>query len=771
VRAWALLLFLAWRCAADTGVLIPTNHNQPDVSVFSLDEMTVDIVVDNGDARVSIRQIFGNHTGIVQEGNYTFALPARGLVSDFAVWDDVTRIPGVIIERHRAEEIYDSLRWQTIDPGLLEQGEREPGEAGRSNVFSAKIMPIPAYGTKRIEIEYHQRVSVENLQSEFVLPLRPSAYRAATAARLAITLELRSSHAIRGFDAQGKLYPLRIVERDAHLVKAAFEGQNVNLGEDFAVRYTFDAARADTLDVIAYRDPAANTVPAGSGYFEASALIGNTMPGAPAASAKPRTIIALFDTSLSMQWEKLERSFHALDSLLHSLGPHDRFNVLVFNTEVTPFAPAPVPADIPAIEKALDFVRSGYLRGGTDLQAVLARALAQPADSDAYIVLFSDAGATRGKVADGKLAEWYEAQWKQSAHRPRTYVFGIGDDANLRLIRMLARNDGIFESVLSSEPIDFKLNAFLGRIGQRALRNLALTVSPSDNFDLVYPLDETVFPGSSAVWVGAYRKPVPQAVFTARGERDGAPVEMRASAALPRLSLDHPQVARTWAKARVDALLDQIARLGEDRASIDEIIRLSRQYKFVTPYTSFLAVPRALLRPRVIRPGDPVLRVKADQDIVSVVALFPFGLVKPLRHLAEEDIWQTRFLAPTDMADGTYSVRLILRDQAGRVYREAKTFVIASKPPTVRVLLAKTSYRRGETVPLRVRASQSTRTISAHLYGAAPVFLHWNAQAGANTGELVIPAALPAGRYRLNVTAEDIAHNIGTEEVSLEILP
>jgi len=769
VRPWALLLFLAGQCAADTGVLIPTNHNQPDASVFSLDEMTVNIVIDNGDARVSIRQIFGNHTGSVQEGDYTFALPVRGLVSDFAVWDDVTRIPGVIIERRRAEEIYDSLRWQTIDPGLLEQGEREAGEASRSNVFSAHIMPIPAYGTKRIEIEYHQRVSVENLQSEFVLPLRPSAYRAATAGRLAITLELRSSHAIRGFEEQAKLYPLRIAERDAHLVKAAFEGENVSLGEDFAVRYTFDAARADTLDVIAYRDP--TTVgAAGLGYFEASALIANTTPGAPAASAKPRTIIALFDTSLSMQWEKLERSFHALDSLLHSLGSRDRFNVLVFNTEVTPFAPAPVPAEIPAIEKALDFVRSGYLRGGTDLQAALAKALAQPAESDAYIVLFSDAGATRGAVADGKLADWYEAQWKQSAHRPRTYVFGIGDDSNLPLIRMLARNDGIFESVLSSEPIDFKLNTFLGRIGQRALRNFALTDSPADNFDLVYPLDETVFPGSSSVWVGAYRKPVP-AVFTARGERDGAPVEMRASVTLPRLSLDHPQVARTWAKARVDALLDQIARLGEDRASIDEIIRLSRQYKFVTPYTSFLAVPRALLRPRVIRPGDPVLRVKADRDIVSVVALFPFGLIKPLRHLAEEDIWQTRFLAPTDMADGTYSVRLILRDQAGRVYRESKTFVIASKPPTVRVLLAKTRYRRGETVPLRVRASQSTRTISAHLYGAPPVFLHWNAQAGANTGELVIPAALPAGRYHLNVTAEDIAHNIGTEEVSLEILP
>ena len=722
MRRCALFLLLAMPCAADSGVLLPQGHNQPDASVFSLDEMTVDILIDNGDASVSIRQIFGNHTGSVLEGNFTFALPSRGLVSDFAVWDDVTRIPGVIIERRRAEEIYDSLRGQSIDPGLLQQGEREGGEASRSDVFSARIMPIPAFGTKRLEIAYHQRIAVENLRSEFALPLRPSAYRAQVAGRLAINLELRSGHAIRDFAPQGKLYPLRIVERAPNLVKAVFEGQNVSLGEDFAVRYEFDSARADTLDVIAYRDPSANE----PGYFEASALVANTTP----AAAKPRMVVALFDASLSMQWEKLERSFHALDSLLHSLGPADHFNVLVFNTEVATFAPAPVPAEIPAIEKALEFVRSNNLRGGTDLQAVLARALAQPVSSDAYIVLFSDAGATRGAVSDGKLADWYAAEWKQSAGRPRTYVFGIGDDANLPLIRMLARNDGIFESVRSSEPIDFKLNAFLGRIGRRALRNLALTALPESNFDLIYPLDESVFPGSVAAWVGQYRRPAAQAAFTVRAARDGSPVEMRAAVALPQRSLDHPQVPRTWAKARVDALLEKIERSGEDRASIDEIIRLSRQYKFVTPYTSFLAVPRALLRPRVIRPGDPVLRVRADPDIVSVVALFPFGLVKPLRYLDREDTWQTRFLAPADMADGAYSVRLILRDRAGHVYREAKTFVIASHPPTVRVLLPKTRYRRGETVPLRVRASESTRT-----HQRAPL-----------RGRARLPALEPAGR-------------------------
>jgi Ca-activated chloride channel family protein len=239
---------------------------------------------------------------------------------------------------------------------------------------------------------------------------------------------------------------------------------------------------------------------------------------------------------------------------------------------------------------------------------------------------------------------------------------------------------------------------------------------------------------------------------------------------LPAQDLGHPQLPRTWAKARVDALLAKIDREGEDRASIDEIIRLSRQFKFVTPYTSFLAAPRALLRPRVIRPGDPLIRVKTDPMIESVVAIFPFGLTKPLRYLKEEDMWQTRFLAPSDLADGTYPIRLILRDRGGRVYRESKSFVIASHPPVLRIRLAKTRYRAGETMQVRVSASQSARTIVARFYGAAPVDLRWNQQAGYSTGDVNVPA-LPPGKYKLTVIAEDVAHNIGSEEVAIEIVP
>lgn len=774
---------LAW---PDAGVLLPGDQKQPNPAWLSLDEMSIDIHIDNGHARVSVRQIFANHRATVLEGNYIFALPGRAIVSDFAVWDDVTRIPGVILERRRAEEIYQQAKAQAIDPGLLQQGERGLDEASRSAVFSARIVPIHANGTKRLEIEYQEDLPVEQFESLLAVPLRPDAYRQQTAGHLWIKLDLNSAHSLRDFQITSKAYPAQVRERTPHHVRADFEGRNVALSEDFAVKYALDPAAGDHLEILTHRDPAplppdaadiAEGVPATAspanaqepGFFEASVLIG----APPASTTGPRkTVIVLFDNSLSMQWEKLERNFQALDRVLHSLQPTDRFNLLLFNTTLTAFSPAPVAASPDQVEKAMGLIRSAHLRGGTDLQKALDAALAQ-SGIDTYLVLLSDGEATRGIIQNGKLAAWYSAKWKQKVanQRPHTYIYAVGDDANMTLLRMLARNDGVVEWVRSTEPADFKLNAFLAKIGREPVEGLQLSVAPAASVSLVYPLDDSTFPGSVKNWVGEYQRAAQRVAFSARGTRQGKAVEARATANLPAQDAEHPDLPRLWAKARVDALLEKIEREGEDQATIDEIIRLARKYKLVTPYTSFLAAPRALLRPRLIRPGDPVLRVKTDPSIVSVTALFPFGPVKPLRYLADEDTWQTRFLAPSDLEDGSYRVRLILRDKLGHVYREAKTFVIASKPPMVRVKLDKQMFHRGEAVRLRVSASETTRTVVARMYGAQPVYLRWNPEMSSNTGQMIIPSYLAPGQYVLTVTAEDFAHNIGSQEVHIEVAP
>jgi Ca-activated chloride channel family protein len=105
-----MLLFAPVLLMADAGILIPRDKMQPDPAILSLEEMEITIRIDNGDARVFVRQIFANHTDTIEEGNYLFALPSQATVSDFAV-----------------------LGWAHAHPG---GGART--QAGRGNLHSAQ---------------------------------------------------------------------------------------------------------------------------------------------------------------------------------------------------------------------------------------------------------------------------------------------------------------------------------------------------------------------------------------------------------------------------------------------------------------------------------------------------------------------------------------------------------------------------------------------------------------------------------------------------------
>src|ERR1035438_8600680 len=254
--SWALGLMLLMRMAAyaDSGVLVPTDKQAPDPAVLSLSEMQVDIHIDNGDARVWVRQIFINHTNRQQEGNYQFALPSGTTVSDFAVWDGPVRIPAVILERKRAKAIYQELKSQAIDPGLLQQGERTEDDARRSSIFSAHIVPIPAYGTKRLEIEYHEHIPVSARKSYFLLPLKPDSYASQTVQKLSIHFDLRSAARLKDFAFQGRLLPFHIEQQDEHVIRGTVDAANINLAEDFSTVWAQNEAQ-NAVEVIAYRNP------------------------------------------------------------------------------------------------------------------------------------------------------------------------------------------------------------------------------------------------------------------------------------------------------------------------------------------------------------------------------------------------------------------------------------------------------------------------------------------------------------------------------------
>lgn len=780
--AFALILLLLASVAAhaQSGVLVPASTNKPDSAVLALDEMAVSVFIDNQYARVRIVQIFGNRTDRVQEGKYVFLIPTTASISDFAVWDGDVRIPGVILEKRRAEEIYQDLALQSIDPGLLQQEDEDEG----ASAFTVQVTPIPAYGTKRLEMEYTEPLRVDNLESYFSFPFKPSEYGTQVVGHLTIRLQIASRFPMTDLDFKSKTYALNFIENSPQYKSASFEATNIQLTEDLAFSYGLSVPRSE-FSFLAYRAPEqikaeelrdprlAEREP--DGYFEAAAVF-NEAGRAPGATDAPpaRSILVMLDTSLSMNWEKLDSAYEMTEGLLRSLTPQDSFNLVLFNDDVLALGDKAVDARSDQIERALSFIKSSYLSGGTDLGAALERAAKlskdMPSNKERSIVMITDGNMTLSTTRTKAVVERFQKA-NDAGPKARLYVFGIGSDTNIRLLGELARaSRGYFDWARETEDLSFKMKSFVSKIGRNPIDSLKLQNPDSTNFYQVYPdYEATAYDSTRLGFVGRYRRPGP-AALTISGNATGKPVRLTEQVTLPERDDTHSHIPRLWARARVDALLREIALNGETKEAIDEIIALSKKYKFVTPYTSFLAAPRSLLRPRVIRPGDPVLKVRTDESITQVTAVFPFGLTKRLEYLKDEGVWETRFIAPREMTDGVYRCRLILIDRHGRAYQEDKSFVIDSRPPRLQASVGTDVARAGEDLMITVRADSDTRRIAARIFGSLPIPIVWDAKAKANVGYLRIPAGLPSGSYTIQVTAEDFAHNSSVTEVTIEII-
>lgn len=769
-----LSLLVAADARGQAGLLVPTSTGRPDASVLSLREMAIDIGLARGYARVNVRQVYENHTGSVQEGTYRFRLPPSAAVGDFAVWDGLSRIPGVILEKQRARAIYRELTTQRIDPGLLQQGEEEdrpagpgpgPGAPSGGAAFSVRVSPIPAWSTKRLELQYQQEVPFVEGRGEFRLGLRPPDGEPPVAGNLVVRARVEDAAAQAAPDSY------QLIKEGPELVFAA---SRAPLDRDLVIRLT--PIEAAPLRVTAFRNPE-GTLPAGlalapweraseipperDGFFllelepPAARLTARTA-GAP--PRPPVSIGILFDTSLSHRWAGLETAYGHLARVLGSLAPRDRFVLVPFDRR--PAAGARLGAATPdAIESALGALRARPLAPGTDVPLALAEARALVGDEGRLLLLTDGAG----RLASRPLA---------AARGPLPLFSALTGEEVPEGLRAVSAQ------LLAPGTTEVEADLFFERLLGPLDRGSPPDTSGAEPFSVsggaprlrdVYPvLLQPPAAGSLSGWVGRYELPQPRLRWElASPLLDGGKATLEAG--LPETALGARDLPRRWARARVDHLLLRIEAEGERREWVDEIIALSKRYKFVTPYTAFLAAPRSLLRPRRIQPGDPVLRVECDPGTVSAVALLPFGLRLPLVRRPGTRLWEGRFLVPDGIADGRYAVRILLRDRGGATVSETKHFVLDGRAPVIRPELP-SRVRAGTVVSVAARTDADVVVLSARLGGGAPVPLRWDASTRRSVARLTVPASL-TGRQEVLFEAVDGAHNHGFARAALEVRP
>jgi Ca-activated chloride channel family protein len=750
---------------AQSGVLSALFQGDKSDKILSLQVMNVDVLIDNQHARVRVLQIYDNLVSDVLEGHYMFALPQQSLVSDFAVWDGDTRIPGVIIEKRRANKIYGEIKQREVDPGLLQQDD----EQGGTSAFSARVFPIPSYGSKRIELEYSEMLPIEGLSSHFTFPLKPSFGAPQKVGEFNLHVKILNDYPIG--KPENVSYPMTVIKSDANDYEAEFKATNIELKEDFSLDYKI-AVNESALSFITYRAPEQITAydlrdPAlaaknPDGYFASTAIFNESSTSYDLAK-QSRNIVLLMDTSLSMYGEKLTRAVEAVDFFLHNLTPQDRFNLVLFNEDSNAFSQEPLAATPENIERAMSFIKTSTIGGGTNLRQVFNQAIKIATKSDLIIV--SDANPTLGTTDAKQILSAFDNQ------SIKVFALALGSDANKSLLEELAtRTHGYYEQARETEDISASLKIFFDKVGTPSIEGLRFSSSNANNLYQIYQTRNYSFDGSGVEFVGRYRQPQLQIKVSVQGQYGPQNINLARQVLLPEFEDTHAHLPRLWAKARVDFLLHEMDINGEREDYISEIIRLSQKYKFVTPYTAFLAAPRSLLRPRLIQPGDPVIRVKTDESIKSVFAVLPFGETLPLKFLESEKVWEVRFLAPAWMPDGVYRCRLLLTDKDGNGYQEEKTFVIDSHAPRLQIAVDSKTVKAGDEIKVRVNADSDTMRLVAKFYGAKPVHILWDGKEKVCVGKIRVPVGLASGKYILTVTAEDFAHNQSSVEVEVEIL-
>jgi len=597
------LLGLAGGEAMGQGMILPRPIPEvPRPAALPVKRQKVTVRVESGVARAEVEQLFANPYSRELEGTYLFPLPEGAAVSNFRMTIDREPVEGRILDREEARSIYEGYVRRMVDPALLEY-------AGRG-AFRARVFPIPAQGEKSIQIGYSQPLPFDSGIYELRVPLageRPGP--GAREARLlrepgdgppvSVEVTVRSPQPLRAIYSPTHDAAIRRV--DDRTARVSFESVSGDARE-FRLYYTV-SEKEFGLNLLAHRradEP---------GYFM---LMLAPKRDVPRAAVAPKDVLFVCDTSGSMSGAKIDQAKGALRFIVDNLNPHDRFNIIRFNSEVEPFRKELVEASAAARDAARAWVDEIRAVGGTAIDDALATAfeslptvrLADDAARRAMIVFLTDGQPTVGETNPERILENVRRRLKGQA---RVFVFGVGDDVNTLLLDRLARDGaGTVEYVRPDQDLELKVSAFYTKIADPVLTDLEISLPGAEIIDLYPRRLPDLFAGSQLILFGRYRQPAAvQAKLT--GRLAGEPRSFTYSLRLPEREREHSFIPRLWASRKIGALLEEIRLHGESAELKNEVIRLSKEHGIVTPYTSFLVEEPGHRRDRDARLSEDLL--------------------------------------------------------------------------------------------------------------------------------------------------------------------
>ncbi|HYW51103.1 MAG TPA: VWA domain-containing protein [Gemmatimonadaceae bacterium] len=521
---------------------------------------TIRATVEGHVARIEVEEQFRNTGTAIAEGTYLYPMAGESVFQSLSLWMGNTEMRGELLDAAQARGIYDEIVRRRRDPALVTLAGHQ--------LLRAQVFPIQPGETRKVVLRFTQ-----------LLDRQGDA--------------LRWRYAL-GAEERGSVRPdIRVTLREPSKFGRPFSpthGVQVRGADDRVIEIN-DAARGDVELFLPLRSTAAGLsvvthAPGGEdGYF----LLYVTPPEMTDAQRIGRDLTLVVDVSGSMSGPKIEQAKAAMQQVLGTLTPRDRFRLISFSSGVHAFRTGFTVADARALEDARSWTASLVAEGGTNIEGALREAMrpdvASASDENLDVLVFlTDGVPSVGEVQPEKLA----ALASQGAGGLRVFTVGIGSDVNTYLLERMAQDGrGAAEFVPPSGNVEIAVGNLARKLRAPALVDLRIVSSPTRIVSLEPVRLPDLFAGQEMVVLGRYEGGG-TGPLVIEGRRDGQRVRVQTTVDFERRTRDHEYVSTLWAARRIASLSRTMRLEGTTPDRIAEIKALALRHGIVTEYTAYL---------------------------------------------------------------------------------------------------------------------------------------------------------------------------------------
>ena len=566
------------------GLLKPKTGDQSQIAIKSHD---VRVVINNGFARTEVDQLFINTGDRELEAVYSFPLPQKASLSELSLWIDGQEVMGEVLEKQRAEQVYEEQKAKGNDTALAQKKEYK--------TFDIKVYPVKTTEPTRVRLVYYQPLEIDLNVGRYVYPLEEGGVDEERIGFWSIDSEVKESFS---FDLTLKsAHPIKDIRIPGHpqaQVEEIASGPDEANGNSYLYRVKIDYPEGATLtkDIIFYYR-LDDTVPARVefvAYKEAENPSGTFMltitPGASLAPiAEGTDWVFILDRSGSMSGLKIDTLTDGVSRVINKMSPADRFRVVTFNDHAEDLTNGFVPATPEEVQNAISLVKNITAEKGTALHAGIDLGLKRmDSERTTAVVLVTDGVANIGPQTHAEFVKLITSQ------DVRFFTFVMGNSANRPLLDRIARASGGFAlDVSMSDDIYGRILQAKSKVFYEALHDVQVNFSGAKAIDLTPVHRKTLYLGQQLVLFGHYQKSGTVDI-NIEAKISGQHHEWTTQAEFPDEDTENPEIERLWALSAVEDIKNEIDLRGESEQLRQKIVGIGEQYSIVTDYTSMVVL-------------------------------------------------------------------------------------------------------------------------------------------------------------------------------------